>query len=391
MNKTPGELIYQAINADDLEEIRRVCTAHPVELHCNPGVADSWLHYAVNKNKSAIADLFIELGIDVNFRQRLSDGSISETTPITGAAAKGHYEMVRHLLKRGANPNYGQVLISAMLPKAEPYSFDLVKLLVDHGVDVNMCWRFGDPVKGPIFNALSWAVDGGREDIAGYLRSHGAIMPTENSLVNEKTAIEAFVDFFEKTFDTPKPLVLTEIVAATDPTTMVYRATSKDRNAKILFAPVLKRTESKNTNGVRDPILAGLFIELPINWPLDVKDLADPNIRWPIEWLRKLATYLGHSEEDLNKSISIVANGEPPEPLAPGARLAGLMLVANYGGIGPAQLGPDNSITVFTILPLYKEEIDLERTHGLPELFRRLDQFGITTRFDPERTNVACS
>ena len=111
-----------------------------------------------------MVDMLIERGFDVNAGGvNLPDG------PLGWAVDRGHLAVARTLLEHGALLR--RLLIGAI--NANTNSYDLVKLLVEQGANVNQVWRFGDEDRGPLFNALSWAVDSGREDIADYLRARG--------------------------------------------------------------------------------------------------------------------------------------------------------------------------------------------------------------------------
>ena len=116
------------------------------------------------KEKFCAIEVFLDAGLDVNWGRR-DPGD----TPLVLALNRGQFETAKYLLSRGADPNLGRCLIAALNAKAN--CFEMVKLLVENGVDVNQVWRFGDEERAPLFNALSWAIAGEQADIAEYLRA----------------------------------------------------------------------------------------------------------------------------------------------------------------------------------------------------------------------------
>lgn len=94
--------------------------------------------------------------------------------PIVSAAMNGHATAVKWLLDHGANPNqtnegytYSRALASASLWG----HLECVMLLVEHGAYINEGWDGK--------NALWFAEQYGRNEIAQYLRSKGAKSPEE--------------------------------------------------------------------------------------------------------------------------------------------------------------------------------------------------------------------
>jgi len=377
-----GRRMYEAVTAGDADEVRRILAEHPKQLMDFPGVASSWLHYAANEAQSGVIDVLLEAGLDVNWGRR-DRGD----TPLVGSVNKGHYETAKYLLSLGANPNLGRCLIAALNSKVN--SFELVKLLVEHGVDVNQVWRFGDEERGPLFNALSWAIDGENEDIAAYLRAHGAVMPPREETPSYSSAREEIIAYFEQRFGRVDPHALLEIVPTSDPPVAIQRIRRTDGHSVILFTTGMSDQPMVVPKGAEEYRYAELLMELPGDWPLSGEALADPKHRWPIDWLRRAAAYPRSERAWLGAPVAIMANGDPPAPLAPGCQFAAMLLGAGYDDVGPITLADGRVIQIYTLLPLYADEHDLERKEGLPELFRRLDQFEVGRRIDLGRQSVA--
>jgi hypothetical protein len=137
--------------------------------------------------------------------------------------------------------------------------------------------------------------------------------------------------------------------------------------------------------------LAELVLHLPADWPLTRDMLKKPAQSWPIVWLGKIAAYPHEHNTWLGGPVTVIANGDPPQPLGPGCPFAALLLASSYDGIGPIQTQDGRLIQLYTLMPLYAEERQLELSQGLAELFRRFDAQGVSKVVDVRRPNVALS
>ena len=72
---------------------------------------------------------------------------------------------------------------------------------------------------------------------------------------------------------------------------------------------------------------AKLYIQLPGDWPVD--ELENDLWNWPIHWLRRIGQYPHDNGTWLGGGFTIIANDEPPKPLAANTKLACLMLLAD--------------------------------------------------------------
>ena len=92
------------------------------------------LHYAVrNKDACKIINLLVEKGADIN----LYDDNLK--TPLCNAIfTECSYEIIDFLIKKGANVNFiGEELIPPLYYAINMQRYDIVKLLIDNGADIN--------------------------------------------------------------------------------------------------------------------------------------------------------------------------------------------------------------------------------------------------------------
>lgn len=133
-----------------------------------------------------------------------------------------------------------------------------------------------------------------------------------------------------------------------------------------------------------------LMVTLPRSWQFDEKAQADPRWNWPLAQLRTIAN-LPRADKRWIGWGETVPNGTPPRPLAPNTKLCGAVIV-------PSLLVPQDfyelkigvqSIAFFSVLPLYKEELELKEAQGVNHLFEMLLDAGVKDFIDPRRKNVA--
>ncbi len=133
-----------------------------------------------------------------------------------------------------------------------------------------------------------------------------------------------------------------------------------------------------------------LMVTLPRTWPFDAKARSEPRWKWPLDQLRSIAE-LPRTQRRFVGWGETFPNGDPPRPLAPNTKLSAAVIV-------PSLLVPQDfyeltiaahSIAFFSVLPLYKEELELKESKGVNELFEKLLDAGVKDFIDPRRKNVA--
>ena len=75
----------------------------------------------------------------------------------------------------------------------------------------------------------------------------------------------------------------------------------------------------------------------------------------------------------------------PPRRIAADLKFTAMMLAAKT----EMRCEDQRLIQLYTLVPLYPEERELELKSGLPALMRALDRAGISDKVDPSRPNAA--
>lgn len=371
--------VSEAIYTGDCEALARLLTGHPELALQRAGGDASWLKTAARHGSVPIIALLLSAGSDIE-----AGADTCEGPPLASAVRRGQLAAARFLISKGANPLYERLLISAI--NAEQNSLELVKLLVEHGADINREYPFGGD-DGPIYNAVSWAQVMGKQDIVDYLVSKGGVVPV---LQPRKTTTrdQEVIDYFEKNFGPVHPLALREIVQSSPMIGIhVIRPNSQNDcltlfttglSSQQMWPPVTNEETAKYCH-------AELFMQLPADWPLDLDSLADPQHGWPIHWLRHLATYPHQSGEWLGGPLTIFANNDPPEPLAPSVPFTCMLMVAEKSFVSREGL----TIQLYRLTPIYTAERDLEKREGVEALFAAFTRSKVSMVVDVNRPNAA--
>ena len=390
MTYTPWQLANSAINANDVANLQKLIVDNP-ELIAQAAKESSFptlLHYAANRGRFDCVKLLVESGANVNFER------YGVRTVLCTAVSQGHRGIVDYLLAHGADARVGRPLISAVsLPG--PLNLELTRLLVEHGALVNEYYHPYDDPKQPLIGPLTFADD---PAVVDYLYSQGAKMPP--NAPSESSGVEdAVIAHFSKTLGPVNQLSQQEVVPTGLPISIHVVPPTEGRNHITLFTTGMS-TEPVNLTAAGDMVHAELTINLPADWPLPGSGSkrsalqwltgkpkgAQPagGATWPFEWLRTLARFPHDSGEPLGGAGIIIANGDPPEPLAAGLNFTSFLLL-NVEEINR----PDGKVVhVYQMLPLYSQERDLEIANGLPALLTALDRNNISWVVDTNRKNV---
>jgi len=132
-----------------------------------------------------------------------------------------------------------------------------------------------------------------------------------------------------------------------------------------------------------------LLIRLRGDWPLDQQSRESPNFGWPFEWLQRIASYLHLNDTWLGGPYTIISNDEAPQPFAPGTAMSCMLLLKEPGSAGTVRCRGGRQIALYSMVPLFTEERDLEKRGGIAELLGQFQQQGVPPWVDPKRANVA--
>ncbi|MFI8603501.1 suppressor of fused domain protein [Cellulophaga baltica] len=141
--------------------------------------------------------------------------------------------------------------------------------------------------------------------------------------------------------------------------------------------------------GVEGCDYAELSICLPEEWKISEEDFRDENNYWPIRFLK----YLARFPHEYNTWLSYghtIPNGNPPEAFAENTKLNTMILLPSimFGDKFPILELENKTITFYTLIPLYDEEVALKMAKGVDALFDGFDKFELTDVLQINRPNT---
>ncbi|MEW4561967.1 suppressor of fused domain protein [Bremerella sp. JC770] len=397
-NRLPEELESQfedLIEAGKQDEIIAFVKNHPEAKSSKWRGFCPWVTLSVNYDQDAIVALLLSL----NFSPNEDSGAPDFTTPLNAAIVGDSLEAVTALLKYGArtngDPDQMRYPVTAVTNNKK-HALEFIKLLEEHGCNIDQDFFHNGAKK--YVNALSMAEFWQQKDVVAYLRSKGyktpeekqqgqpAIASDEEELVLAElapTVADEVIDYFKQTIGEPETLSVQEMVPTGTPISVHTISPSEDRPFVTMFTTGLSEQRMNVPQGQEDFARAELYIQLPATWKY--RNFTDPNWGWPQKWLRSMAQYPSHHATWLGGRATLVANEEPPQPLAPNTAFTTLLMLVDR--TFDSQTG--DRICLYRLMPLFTEERELEIREGMPALLNALDVANIPFIVDMTRKNVA--
>lgn len=141
---------------------------------------------------------------------------------------------------------------------------------------------------------------------------------------------------------------------------------------------------------------AELLIRLPANWPVpdlgagDMSPWDDEAAYWPIRVLKGLALY-PHRHGAWVWDGHTIALTDGVTPIAPGVGFTSILLTYPASlptGFWNLPLSEDKQISFLTLIPLYPDETDYKRIHGMDALFDLMPEPELIEILDPHRPSL---
>lgn len=135
---------------------------------------------------------------------------------------------------------------------------------------------------------------------------------------------------------------------------------------------------------------AELMLSLPPDWPLRQEAFEQHENYWPVEMLKFLARFPHEYETWLGWGHTI-PNGDPPAPFAENCGFCCVLLLSPI--LVPEEfldlkIGDERTISFYSLVPLYREEMDFKLNKGTEALVERFAKKGVSELLDLNRPNV---
>lgn len=168
---------------------------------------------------------------------------------------------------------------------------------------------------------------------------------------------------------------------------------TKERNYYTFVTCGMSNLPMKVPEGAEDFRYAELMICLPSEWHVSQEAFGNEDNYWPIRWLKTLAR-LPHEYETWLYLAHTIPNGEPAKPFASNTQFSGMILaipsiVEDLKSFFTLQRPDENNVHFFSLIPLYKEEMDMKLKNGADALFEKLQKAGVNEIVNVTRKNVS--
>jgi hypothetical protein len=134
------------------------------------------------------------------------------------------------------------------------------------------------------------------------------------------------------------------------------------------------------------------MICLPESWPVTPESIVDENYYWPIRQLKGAARYPHDNETWIYCGHTIVEKAR--KPFAPNTRFSAVMLASPKTLPESARrvaLGKNREIQLWSLIPLYEEELTHRLDCGYLEFEKLLQENEVTEILSPTRNSVVSS
>jgi len=382
--------LYEAINAGDEDRVRQL-------VDHNSGLIEEYgscLHDASTAGHVELVRFFLERGLDIDEEADVGG------TALRLACSNGHLEVVRYLVDKGASlkaPRPDRNPLFATLHEGHAH---VAKLLLDSGFDPHIVYR---GAAGKLRNALSAAQEYGRTEIVDLLVKAGCRLPIEGvdkpvwepeeaeEMEPDASAHEELVDYMSEVFGPVEPLAIQEIVPVHEDVHVAIHVIHPNELHPylVLFTVGMSDRPMNVPEGQEEYQYAELVMRLPADWPDLQAEGAGAETLWPVQHLRQIAYYPHLEDTWLGGETAIFTAADPPAPLGPNTKQTCLLLVADFPQRIPFELSDGRKIRLYTVYPIYTDERDFEKEHGVVALLRRLQERGCTAVADLTRPSVA--
>jgi hypothetical protein len=212
------------------------------------------------------------------------------------------------------------------------------------------------------------------------------VMP-EEFVHGDEGLIAAISDHIEK-FAGPVEMVFHELVSDLVHIDVHWVKPTPERLCHTLVTSGMSERAMAAPTGAEKFRFAELAIHLPADWPMDMESWKDDRYYWPVRLLKQMARMPHEYQTWLCADHSI---GDPNgPPLGPGTEMSATLV--GFAPSLPTEFMTleyeGRSIFFFTLIPLYREELQFKLEHGSDELYDLFTREGIDEIIDPKRKNV---
>lgn len=184
--------------------------------------------------------------------------------------------------------------------------------------------------------------------------------------------------------------VFHELLSDTIHLDVLSYAATDERPYHVLVTQGMSALPMLVPDGAEDYRFAELMMVLPREWVTEGDAGDEERWYWPMRTL-KLVARLPHLHQTWIGLGHTIPNGHPAEPYAEGTALCCVMagLPSMFGDrLATCEVAPEKVVRLYTLIPLYADEMDFKLQHGSDALFQKLDEREVEELVDVKRRSV---
>lgn len=192
--------------------------------------------------------------------------------------------------------------------------------------------------------------------------------------------------FFDENEDI---LVFDEIESEIIHRDIFFIKATEERPYHILLSCGMSALPMKVPEDIESSEFAEVMILLPKEWSLEYESFSDERNYWPIRIMKQLMLLPHPNKNWLGFGHTFVH--EDDDEFAEGIGFNSVMLANSMelsSDFMEIELENDKVIDIYTLIPLYKEELEFKKQNNAYDLLKKFDKFGIEEVVKIGRKNV---
>ena len=208
-------------------------------------------------------------------------------------------------------------------------------------------------------------------------------------VIGDTNTVDIIDEHISKFFGDSEITVFHELISDLIHVDVFVIKANEDRNYHILMTCGMSSLSMSVPEGLEGLAYAEIVILLPETWSLDHSDFEDENVYWPIRQLKVLArfphlykTWLGFGHT--------IANGNPAERMSENCNFKGSLIIPSINLPEDFMIieTNDKKINVYSMIPIYAEEMDFKLRKGTDKLLKKFFTNGVSEVIDINRINT---
>jgi len=165
---------------------------------------------------------------------------------------------------------------------------------------------------------------------------------------------------------------------------------TSERNYHTFITNGMSYLPMSTPEGQEDWKYSELMVCLPPEWPVGDEAFKVDNNYWPI-WVLKMLARFPHQYQTWLSYGHTIPNGDPALPYAQNTKLCCALLLPPidiHRDFLELKVNESRKIKFFSIIPIYKEEMEYKLKYGINALTEKFDQYKINEVINLNRKNV---